>query len=79
MNTIPVTLAATSDEQVRFEGERQPLVTSPILEELYRIRDDHAAAYGNDFSALVADLMSEQDRHERNGYRVVRLPILRAG
>jgi hypothetical protein len=56
----------------------QHRTTSPILEELYRVRDEIAAEYNYDIVALAAALQRDQDQREREGtITVARLPIQR--
>jgi len=43
----------------------------PILEEIWRIKDELSARYGGDLKAMVADLRREQ---EASGRKVVRFP-----
>lgn len=47
---------------------------SPILEEIYRIRDEHAAEYNYDIYALGAALLQEQ---VDSGHIFAELPIRR--
>jgi hypothetical protein len=43
----------------------------PIVEEVRKVRAEHAAQFNNDLHRIVADLKSRQKRH---GDRLVRLP-----
>ena len=42
-----------------------------IVEEVRRVRHEHAAKFGNDLAAIFADL---RKRQRESGYKVVSLP-----
>jgi hypothetical protein len=46
-------------------------MTDLIVEEVRKVRAEHAAHFDNDLHRIVADLKSRQKRH---GNRLVRLP-----
>lgn len=43
----------------------------PIVEEIRKIREEHAARFNYDIDAIVADISKRQ---EEGGYKVVSLP-----
>lgn len=47
------------------------MTPNPILEELYRVRDEYAASFNNDLNAIVDDIRRQQDR---DGGGVVSFP-----
>jgi hypothetical protein len=49
-------------------------VDDPILAELFRFREQHAAAYNYDVAALMDELIHEQDELEKHGRRFASYP-----
>lgn len=50
------------------------MIDDPFLQEIRRIRDDRAAAFGHDVRAMLHDLKEKQQRDEARGVKFVRLP-----
>jgi hypothetical protein len=59
-----------------FTDTAQTGFKSPILEELYRIRDEHSALYA-DVATLAANIMQEQS--SATPATIVHLPLCRFG
>lgn len=53
------------------------MVDDPILREIRRIREEHAAEFGYDVRAMLRDLKGKQRADEARGVRYVRLPARR--
>lgn len=49
-------------------------VDDPILADLYRFREQYAAAYNYDVSAMMEELIREQDALEKQGRRFASYP-----
>ena len=47
------------------------MTPNPILEELYRVRDEYAASFNNDLTSIVDDIRRQQ---EQDGGEVVSFP-----
>ena len=47
------------------------MVSDPIVEEIRRIRDEHARRFNYDLRAIVADLREQEQKHPE---RLVSLP-----
>ncbi len=49
------------------------MTDDPILQEIRRIREEHAAAFGYDVRAMLRDLKEKQREDEARGLKYVRL------
>ena len=49
-------------------------VDDPILSDLFRFREQHAAAFNSDIAAMMEDLIREQSELEKQGRRFVSYP-----
>lgn len=45
-----------------------------IVEEVRRVRHEHAAKFGNDLAAIFADMREKTKKEEESGRKVVSLP-----
>ena len=45
-----------------------------IVAEIRRIRDEHAAKFGNDLAAIFADMREKTEKARESGRKVVSLP-----
>ena len=53
---------------------KKPIYTDPILEELWRIKETHAAKYGYDVRAMLRAMREKQEEDEKRGVKFVSLP-----
>lgn len=48
---------------------------SSLIQEVRRIRQQHAASLDNDLDRIFADLKARQTKHAAEGWRVVQAPV----
>ena len=48
--------------------------TNPILDEIRRIRDEHAKKFNYDFDAIFEDVLRHQEELKKQGWKFTKLP-----